>query len=387
VANAVAELFGDAAASVGCWTGIYCDDDDAPANQFDAAAEWNRCFKPRVQEGIVARLSGGYSWARLIRRQTPAHRFTSGSLLGACYSFVAVPDNALDVLGAAASAIGGVQPMAGAAPFTPGWNAANPWASQPTGGGVSQDVIATNFANFAAYSSAPLSDEYERIVEDSALASLDEAAQDYSNLQGIFAVRAILQARNAFITMLEQRGSPLAVSVAGHTSAQRNQCVGTLSTPQAHMVDRWVDSGAHTNSTRDTHGFSIATWPQKNPQAWCYETYAPAFNAALQARMTAYQEALQRNCSEARGDAFTLQCPALGSGMQRCRTAFQGIPRGHCNLIPINVRVLPPSQPPPVTEPLPPLTAPPAEPAPPRERTPTAPPGIMVPPPPERAPS
>lgn len=381
VVGAVAELFTDGAATVGCWTGISSCGDDEPANQFNAAMEWDRCFKGRTEEGVIARLYGGAGWARLIQRELPSHRFAEGSLLGDCYPFVSEPTlqfASSAVIRAALQSYVAPPPVplpASSSPFSSTWNDANPWGAQPTG--ASQDQIATNFVNFAAYASAPLSDQYEQLVEEAAAAALDEPAQDYTNLQGIWAVRAVLQGKDAFVATIETRGQMIALSPDGRATRQNRDCIGALSTAGAHMIDRWADAGAHVQSTRDVRGYTSANWNQRKPEAWCANTYTPAFSAELQRRLTAYDEALARSCTSPRNEPFSLTCPIIGSGYARCQNAFQGIPRGHCARATVNVRVIQPTAPV-ASEP---QTAPPVERAPPApdEQQRETPPTIMRP--------
>ena len=345
MANAVVALFGDAVASVGCYTGIYCDDDDGPSDRYDGGAEWQRCFQNRVAEGVQMRLSGGERWAGLIRRELPSRRFARGSLLAGCYPFVAEAQLHLTNI-ALAQALGAPtstpapQPLPGGNPFSDGWNQANPWGALPAT--IPEGAVRDHFADFVAHASAPLSDKYEQLVEDASAQAIDEAAQDFISLQTLWTARPDSQARQAVATMLTNAG-PIQASIATYIESQRNSCVQTLSTPEAHIVDRWADSGAHSHSSRAVRGIDASNWTQRSPNVWCESYYAATFAQILTARKTAYDEALARGCHvNARNpNPLVLQCPALGGGMQRCRAALDGVHTAQCTLIPIELRPVP----------------------------------------------
>lgn len=312
-------------------------------DEFDPEAEWARCYAPRVSEGVALRLLGDNKWASFIRGELPTHSFAGGSLLASCYP-------AFAGTGSSASLVGAI-------------------------------------ADYLAQVNEPMRQAYIGLVEDAALASLDEAAQDYGNLQGLWAVRAVGQGMDAFVDTIAARGQIISLSFDARVRTQMAQCATTLSTPGAHMIDRWADAGAHANSTREVRGFTSASWPQQKPQAWCNTTYVPAFSAEAQRRITAYDAAIAQGCSPAREDRFSLSCPLLGGGMARCQVAFQAITRGHCSRAVLNLRVIPSNQPPPVVD-APPVTetAPPSTPSPPRVRVTPVPPSVMTPAPSPRPP-
>lgn len=383
VANAVVQIFGDTAKTVGCWTGIYCDDDDdEPANQYNAGAEWNRCFKPRVQEGVIARLYGGDGYSRLIRRQTASHRFSSSSLIGACYPWVATPDIQISTTLSASmlrSLATTPAPLPGpSVPFTDAWNTANPWGAPPPNAATTTADTQTMFADFIAFATPPLSTQYEEIVEQGALASLETPSLDYVNLQGIWNVRAVSQGMTAFVELVETRGQMISLSLDGRASRQRSECFTALSTPDAHILDRWADTGARIHSTSAINGLSAANWTERSPAGWCDNTYVPTFRAEAQRRLTAYDHALAQGCTIVRDDRFSLACPLIGGGMGNCQTAFQGIQRGHCTRATLAVRVIPQTSVPPATETPPPAVE--TAPAPAQQRQPEQ-PSILRPPP------
>lgn len=344
MANAVVELFGDVAASVGCYTGIYCNDDDEASERYDGGAEWQRCFQDRVAEGVQMRLSGGDRWAGLIRRDLlPSHRFARGTLLAGCYPFVAEQQLHLTNI-ALAQALGASfstpPPLPGGSPFSNSWDQANPWGALPAT--IPEGPLRDHFVDFVLHASTPLSAKYEQLVEDASALAVDEAAQDFINLQTLWTARPDSQARQALAAMLTNAG-PLTPSIATYTESQRSSCVQTLSTPEAHIVDRWADSGARSNSSRAVRGIDASNWTERSPSVWCEAYYAATFSQILTARKTAYDGALARGCHlNARSpDPLVLQCPALGGGMQRCRTALDNVHRAQCTLIPIELRPAP----------------------------------------------
>ncbi len=345
VTSAVAELFVDAAASVGCWTGVYCDDDAAPANQYDAAAEWQRCFQSRVEEGLVLRLSGGNRWANFIRRQPSSHLFAARSVLGECYPFASQAELQLTSV-AVIHALHAAQssppaPLPGGQPFSNGWDQANPWATLPDT--ISQPDATRMLSDFVAYSSAPLSDQFEKLIEDAAQSAIDEAAQDYSNVQTNWTARPDPQARQALVALLTNT-NPIQPGIPYYAASQLASCMQTFDTPEAHMIDRWADSGARANSSRSVRTINASNWAERRPVAWCNNYYVASFTQILTARKAAYDAALARGCTRIGGrtpNPLMLQCPALGGGLQRCHGALDGVQGAQCTLIPLVFRPVP----------------------------------------------
>lgn len=308
---------------------------DCDSEGFDAAAEWQRCYASKMQEGIHRRLGAG-DWTRWVRGELPTHRFTPGSLYAACYP-------QLVEIGPAATR-----------------------------------ELFDRMTDGLAEANHPMLQEYIRQVEAAALASIDEPASDYANLQTLWTARPDPQARAALITLLTQATAP---SIATLTNAQRSECMQTFNTPTAHVIEKWAIEGRLTLSNATSHGINGDNWVQRNPQTWCNSYYATTFNQILTTRKTAYDEALTRGC-HTNGRApnpLQLQCPALGGGMQRCHTALDNVHGAQCALIPLVLRPVP-QQPPPNAAETPPAAT---TTAPPQAREPqlrTPPSTILVPP-------
>lgn len=317
---------------------IGCTITGCSSDKFDAQAEWQRCYAPHVQEAVLRRLSGGTQWIAYMRGETAAHRFAAGTLLGVCYPF------ALE-------------------------------GEYPSGSG--NEVVSAIADNFAALNQ-PMMQSFLNQVEQAALAAVDEPAQDYTNLQTLWAARPDPEARHALVDLLT--AGPLQVSIQARAASQRADCLAHFDTAGAAILEKWVSASAPGVSASVSHGVSASSWPQMRPQVFC-ENYTQTFTQILQSRKSAYDQALARGCTRVqRDDPLKLQCPALGGGFQQCRTALQGLSHAQCTLIPIQFRPVPQQTPPNASETPPPATTTaPVEPQPQRPLSPLRTPGVIAP--------
>lgn len=324
----VAEAFADLGVSIACVGGVLCSDDE---DEYDPSVEWERCFTGRIREGVIARLSAGTAWGDL-KHNTPNPRtisinghnqtiflFREGSIAGDCFNSRLVT-------------------AAGIMSF---------------GSGSGQQLAQQHRQAFMAMFA-----RYEELVEQNAVAFLDEAQSVHHNVQQTWSLAGQTNAAEIF-GAVAGINAPLIQSAA--VMLRRNACVSALNRPPAAMLAAWADSGQHVGSSQHAGPFNWQNWPANAPQTWCAQTFVPALQAALQARQTAYAQARTQGCAQVARNRLRLACP-VGSAMARCQEALAGVNNAECTLSGLGVA------PPPVTGQVapqvtqPPQTAPPSPP-------------------------